>query len=132
MEFVEDHAAHAGQIGGILQHPGQDAFGHHLDARVWPHDAFAAHAVTHGLAHGLAHRFGHALGGGARGQAARLEHHDPPLDLAQKGRRHTRRFACPRRGLQHGAPFGRDCGTKGGQDIVDGQGQDARNPVVLA
>ena len=83
VEFVEDHAAHAGQIGGILQHPGQDAFGHHLDARVWPHDAFAAHAVAHGLAHGLAHRFCHALGGGARGQAARLEHHDPPLDLAQ-------------------------------------------------
>ena len=83
MEFVKDHAAHTGQIGGVLQHPGQDAFGHHLDPGVRPDHAFAAHTEAHGLAHGLAQGFGHPLGGGARGQAARLEHDDAALDLAQ-------------------------------------------------
>ena len=34
VELVEDHAADAGQVRRGLEHPGQDALGHHLDARL--------------------------------------------------------------------------------------------------
>ncbi len=74
VEFVEDQAADARQIGVRLDHPGEDTFGDHLDPR--PGDRLAADAVADPGPDLLAQAFGQALGGGAGGDPARLEHQD--------------------------------------------------------
>lgn len=76
MEFVEDHQADALQRRVVLQAPGEDAFGHHLDAGARADLRLQADAVAHPLADALAQLGGQALGGGAGGQPARLQHED--------------------------------------------------------
>jgi hypothetical protein len=79
VELVEDDRADARQVGGVLHHPGQDAFGHDLDPGGVRHLRLAPDAVAHGPPARLAQHLGHAFGGGAGGKAARLQHHDAAL-----------------------------------------------------
>ena len=123
VKLVEDDRADARQPGVALQHSGQDAFGHHLDARGFRHPCLAAYPIAHGLAHRFAQHRRHPLGGGARRQAARLEHHDAPTPKAcvQHRQRHPRRLAGPRRRLQNRAAIGFEGAHQRRYGIVYGQ-----------
>ena len=109
VEFVEDHATDAGQVGRGLEHPRQDAFGHDLDAGA--RHRLAADAVADLGPDAFAEAFGEALGGGAGGDAARLEQEDAAgkagFEQVAAGRGWScRRRAAPgaRRGRRRGAP----------------------------
>ena len=107
VELVEDHQAHALEAGVALQPPGEDALGHHLDARGGPDPPVVAGAVADGLADLLAQQRGHAAGRGPGGEPARLEHDDRPAlqpRLVEEGQRHHRRLAGPGRRLQDCVP----------------------------
>ncbi len=76
MEFVEDDAGNIRQFGIVLQHAGEDALGHDLDAGVAADLGIEAGAVAHRSADGLIQGMGHAVGDGTGREAARLEHED--------------------------------------------------------
>jgi hypothetical protein len=59
MEFVEDHAGDAGQLGLALHHPGQNPLGHDLHASRRTHHRLAADPVTDLLSRTLAQQVGH-------------------------------------------------------------------------
>ncbi len=56
MKFIEDHQADAVEGEVVLQHPGEDPLGDHLDAGAWSHAGIEAHPITHRLADPLAER----------------------------------------------------------------------------
>ena len=95
VELVEDHAADAGEVGVGLEHPGQDALGHHLDAAA--RHRLAADAVADAAPDRLAEAFGQPLGGGAGGDAARLEHQDAAGRCRRRAGRAARAWSCRRR-----------------------------------
>ena len=123
VELVEDHRADAGEFGVGLQHPREDAFGHHLDPGGVRHLRLAADSVADGPAHGLAQGLGHAFGGGAGGKPAGFEHDDAARDdpFVEERERHPRGLAGPRGGLQHGAPLGPEGGDQPRQGLVYGK-----------
>ncbi len=104
VEFVEQQRADAVEHRVVLEHPGQDALGDHLDAGARGHLVLEADAVAHGLARRFAALPGHERGGAARGDPARLQHHDAaalqPRRLQQR-RRHLGGLAGAGRGFQH-------------------------------
>jgi len=121
VELVEDDAADARQLGIGLDHPGQDALGHHLDARRGGDLRVAPDPVADRAPDRLAQGLGHALGAGAGGQPARLQHQDAAPGPGQKRQRHPGRLARTGRRDQHrlSGP-----GQRPGQvrdDIIDGQ-----------
>ncbi|MFO1061193.1 MAG: hypothetical protein U1E53_30030 [Dongiaceae bacterium] len=104
MHLVEDHRRDPGEAGILLQQPGQDALGQHLDAGARADAAVEPDAVADRLAHRLAAQRRHPPGGGARRQPPRLQHQDaPPGDpgLVEQGRRHGGGLAGAGRRLQH-------------------------------
>ncbi len=105
MKFVKNYHVNAGQFGVRLYHPRQDAFSDHLDAGFGAAFDRAAHTVADTFPGDLAQCFGHAFGGGARRQAAWLQHQDPPCAQVclQQRQRHTGGFASPRWGLKNSA-----------------------------
>ena len=109
VEFVEQDRPHAFQHRVVLQHPGEDAFGHHFDPRVRGDPVLEADAVTDGLAHGLAQLLRHELRCRARGHAAGFQHHDPaagqPFGVQQR-QRHLGGLAGTGRRFQHQARAG--------------------------
>ncbi len=124
VEFVEDHRADARQPRIGLDHPGQDAFGHHLDPGFRAGLAVAPDAVAHGLAYGFAQGIRHTLGCGAGGKAAGFQHEDTAR--GQPRLQHRQRddggFPGTGRGLQDRAAMvaqGRDQRIK---DIMDRKG----------
>jgi len=124
VELVEDHAADAGQAGVRLQHPGQDAFGHHLDPGRGRDPGLAADPVADAAPDRLAQRLGHALGRGAGGEAARFQHDDAAGGETgpQQRQRHARGLAGAGRGLKHRAAGAGQCRKQVGQHRVDRQG----------
>ena len=89
----------------VLQHPGENPFGDHLDPGARADPGVEAHPVSDGLADPLAQRPRHARRGRARGKATRLQHHDPLAcepRLVEQRQRDTRGLAGTRRGLEHG------------------------------
>jgi hypothetical protein len=76
VEFVKDDHADPRQLRVGLDQTGQDPFGHHLDARRRTHSRLEADAVPHRLADILAKLLCHEVRRRARGDPARLQHHD--------------------------------------------------------
>ncbi len=76
VELVEQHRADAGKLRVVEDHAGEDALGDNLDAGLRPGFRDHARAKPDPLADGLRQGLRHALGGGARGDAARLQHQD--------------------------------------------------------
>jgi hypothetical protein len=109
MHLVQDHRRHAIQARIGLQAAHQQALGDHLDPGRLRNGGIQPCAVTNRLAGLLAQQGRHPRRGGARGQAARFQHHDPPVTapgsiqqhqwhqrgLARARRRHQHRGACP-------------------------------------
>jgi hypothetical protein len=124
VELVEDHGAHARKPGVRLDHPGQDPFGHDLDARLAPRLRLAPDAVADGAAHRLAQGLGHALGRGAGGEAARLQHDDPAGGdpRLEHGQRHPGGFPRAWRRLKDGAAARPQGGEQVRNGVLDGQG----------
>ena len=103
VEFIEDHSADTGQVGVGLDHAGQDAFGHHLDAGGATDLGFALDAVSYSLPYRFAQGLRHPLRRGAGGKTTGFKHQDAALDQTalQQIKRHAGGLARPRRGLQH-------------------------------
>jgi hypothetical protein len=123
VKFVENHQPHPFQRRVVLQAPGEDALGHHLDARLRPYPAFQANAITHGLPDLLAQLAGQPLGRRPRGQASGFEHEDGlpgQPGLAQQGQRHAGGLAGAGRGFEHGFVTVSQGVAQGGEDGVDG------------
>ena len=76
VEFVEQDRADAVEHRVVLDHAGQDAFGDDLDTGRGAGAVLETDAVAHRLRHVFAEAARHEAGGGARGDAARFEHHD--------------------------------------------------------
>ena len=121
MELVEDHRADAVEPGIGLQHPGQDALGHHLDPGALADLRLAADPVAHGGAHRFAERLRHPLRGGAGGEAARLQHHDPARHEVEQREWHPCGLARTGRRDQHGAAGRGEGGAQARQGVVDRQ-----------
>ena len=81
VEFIQDHQPDAGQLRIVLQHAGEDPFGHHLKPRGRPHAGFGAHAVPHRLPRFFVQQFCQALRHVACGQPARLQQDNFPADV---------------------------------------------------
>jgi len=76
VEFVEDDDADAAQLG-IGEHlPQQNSLGDEANARPRGGDFIEADLVTHFVAEPAVALLGHARGEHARGEPARLQHHD--------------------------------------------------------
>ncbi len=121
VELVEDQAARARQVRRGLDHPRQDALGHHLDPRAG--HRLAAHAVADPPPHRLAQRLRQPLGGGARRDPARLQHDDAAGDEPglEQEQRHPGGLAGARGRLQHGPAGGAQRLTERRQDRLDRQ-----------
>jgi hypothetical protein len=105
VELVEDHAGDTLERGVVLQHSGQDALGDDLDARARADAGLEARAIADAFAVGFPEQPGHAPGDRARGDAARLQHHDAPVlppRRIEQHQRHQGALAGPGRGLEHG------------------------------
>ena len=104
VELVEQQGADALQLRVVLDHPGQDAFGDHLDPGARRHPVLEADPVADRLADLLAELAGHEHRRAARRHPPRLQHHDPapgqPRRIEQ-GQRHLGGLAGARRCLQH-------------------------------
>ena len=92
--------------------------------------AVEAGAVADGLADRFVQQRGHARGGGARGEAARLQHQDAPV--AAPGRveqceRDDGGLAGAGRGDQHGVAVGGEGREEGRQGFGDRQGGERRH-----
>ena len=132
VEFVEQDRADAWQLGGVLDHPGQDAFGDDFDARCRGDLRFKANAIAYCLADAFTALRGHELGRRAGGDPARFEQQDlgagEPVCIEQRGR-HLRRLAGAGRCFQHHACGPPERRQKIRQDRVDGQGDSVHAPV---
>ncbi|MNT39486.1 hypothetical protein D3C72_1757340 [compost metagenome] len=104
MEFIEQDRADGLQHRVVLQHPGQDALGDHLDARARRYLVLEADAVADGAADLLAELARHEHRGTARGHPARFQQDDPaalqPRRIEQR-QRHLGGLAGAGRGFQH-------------------------------
>ncbi len=123
--LVQDDDVHPGQFLVALEALQQHAGGDHLDDRLRPGAAFAAHGVPDLAAHGRAEQPGHPPGGGPDGEPARFgDQH--PADRARvqqpgQGERHQRGLAgAGRRGEDGGAGPVQGL-VEGGQGGADGQ-----------
>ncbi len=98
MELIEDHQPHAGQLGIVLQHPGQDPLGDHLQPGIRPHAGFGAHPVTHRLPRLFTQQICQPLRDITGGDPARFEQNNFAVNspLRQDLQRQPRRF--PRTG----------------------------------
>ena len=138
MKFVKDQGCDAIKHRVGLDHPGQDAFGHHLDPGGGGYGGVPAHPVADGFAHGFAKAFRHAFCGTARSKAAGFKHQDAAMGQAQRVcmgqhiQRHPRGFAGPRWRLQNGHARAGQGVAQGGQGIVDGQGAVAVHGGLIA
>ena len=106
VELVEQHRRNAFERGIVEDHAREHAFRDDLDPRARGDEALQAHAKADGLADLLAQSRGHTRGGGARGEAARLQHDDLARfreRLVEQRERNPRRLAGAGRGDQHGA-----------------------------
>ena len=122
VEFVEQQGTDAFQQRIVLQHAGEDAFGDHDDPGLRRDLVLEADAVADGLAHRLTELFRHEAGGGARGDPARLQHHDllaaQPVGLQQR-QRHPGGLARAGRCFQHEARMRRQRSADLRQQVVD-------------
>ena len=104
VEFIEQQRPHALQQRVVLQQPGQDAFGHHLDPGPRGDPALETDAIADGLSDIFAALPRHELRGAARGHATRLQHDDLPAfqpRCIQQRQRHLGGLAGAGRCFQH-------------------------------
>jgi hypothetical protein len=124
VELVEDHARDSFERGIVLQHAGQDALGDDLEAGRGACTGLEPGAEADSLAGTLAERVRHALRDCARGDPARLEHHDPsvsPPGGIEQRERNDRALPGPRGRFQHDGASGRECSAQFRQRFEDGQ-----------
>src|SRR3546814_21081130 len=76
VKLVEDQRGHAIEHRIVLDHAGEDAFCHHLDAGRGTHLVFEADAVAHRVADSFAACAGHEARRGACRHPPRFEHDD--------------------------------------------------------
>ncbi len=106
VHLVEQDRRHAGQLGVVLDPPGEHALGEHLDTGCRADAPFVAGLVADESPDRFAGELGHAPCRGARRQPPRFEHHDAAPGAPRFGeqrRRHERGLAGARRGTDHGA-----------------------------
>ena len=101
MKLVKNQAADALKLGIVLEHPGQDAFGHHRNPGGRAHPGIQAHPISHGLADLFPKQRSHVPGRVPGRHAPGLQHQDAfavepcrpeqcqgnPRRLARAGRR---------------------------------------------
>ena len=105
VEFVEDDAAHAGELGIGQEAAGQHPFGDDLQPGPGRDGAFLPHAVAHGLAHVLAQQAGGVTRQGPGSHPARLQQQDLPAlqpGGLQQPQGHAAAFPGAGRGAQDG------------------------------
>ena len=81
VKLIEDRQPHAAQLRIALDHPRQNAFRHHFEARVRPDAGLRAHAIAHGLAGLLSQQFRQPLRHVTRGQPPRLQQDYASVDV---------------------------------------------------
>ena len=124
VELVEQQRADAFQRRVVLDHAGEDAFGDDFDPRRRRHLVLEADAVADGVADLFAALLRHEVGGGARGDAARFQHHDLPSGQPRRieqRRRHLRGLAGAGRRFQHQARMRGERLADVRQQLVDGE-----------
>ncbi|MNZ51000.1 hypothetical protein D3C78_688010 [compost metagenome] len=82
MEFIEDHQPHTVKLGIVLQHPGQEPFGHHFQARRRTNARFSTHTITDRFAGLFTEQFGQTLRHVTRRQPARFQQNNFPGNIA--------------------------------------------------
>ena len=100
MEFIKDQQIHAVQLRIILEHAGEDAFGHDFDPGPGTHALFSAHPVSGGSARFFPKEFGDPARGGARRKAPGFQHDDFPGN-GKQSRRNKGGFPRSRRRRQY-------------------------------
>ena len=118
VKLVEQNSRDAVQRGIVEDHPGEYALGDDLDARAGANQALQAHAQPDRLADFLAEARGHSRRGGARGQAARLQHDDLAVRrerFVEQRERNPRRLARAGRRDEHGARPARKTSASAGR-----------------
>ena len=95
MELIEDHQPCAVKLGILLQHPGEDPLGDHLQPGAGPHAGLGAHPVADRLAGLFPQQLRQALRHVAGREPARFEQDDFAVDrpLRQDLQRQPGRFA---------------------------------------
>ena len=79
VKLVENNHGNAFQAGILLEAPGEDALGHHLEAGLFRSPAVEADGITQGPAEGFAKSLRHPPRRGNSREATRLQHDDPPF-----------------------------------------------------
>ena len=106
VDLVEDDQADAGELRVVLEATGEHALGEHLDPGRSTDVALVACLVADEAADLGARGCGHPACRGTGGQAAGLQHHDPPTvepRLVEQGQRDDGRLAGSRWCDEHGA-----------------------------
>ena len=127
MKLVEDDEADAVERGIALEASRENALGDDFDARVRADARVAAHPVADRLADALAAKLGDPIRRGARGEPARLEHHDRSRAeprAVEQGERNERGLACAWRSLKDQRAVVRERLPDRGEDARDRQCQD--------
>ncbi|MNC24087.1 hypothetical protein D3C75_721290 [compost metagenome] len=123
VEFVEDHQGDAGQLGVLLQHPGQHPLGHYLEPGRGTGATLAPHPQPDALPHLLSELARQKARDVARREAAGLQHDDAagqPVSAHQLQGQQGR-LARPRGGLQYHAGVAVDGIKQLGQHRDDGE-----------
>lgn len=103
MKLVEEDGAIRAEGRILLEQPGQNPFGHHLDAGLRPDLRVEPHAIADGVPGSFIERRRHALGRGPGGEAPGLQHEELPAlkpGSIQQRQRHTGGLAGARWGSQ--------------------------------
>ena len=124
VEFVEQHRRHAVEAGIVLDHPGEDALGDHLDTRAGRDLRLQPDTEADRLPDRLAQGRGHARRRRPGRQPAGLQDDQPAAadpGLVPEEQGNARGLAGARRGDQHGAgPLGQSF-AQTGQDFLNRQ-----------
>jgi hypothetical protein len=104
VKFVEKNQPDAVQSGVVLDHPGQDTLGQHLQTGVWSNQRVLRHSPADGFSGRFAPKPRHSDSSRTSGYPARLQKQD--LTSRQPGffeqsRRNHRRFSRARLGGKH-------------------------------
>ena len=123
VELVDDHAAHAPELGVAEQPPRQHTLGDQLDPGRGARLAIEAHLVADLTAEPDAALLRDPRRGQPCGEPPGLENDVVPVDHARVDQRagHARRLACARRCDEHAGRRSRTAVTSCGQNVVDRQ-----------
>lgn len=124
VKFVEQHSRDPIEGWVVEDHPGEDALGHHLNARPAADPGAQPHAQADGLSDSLPQCLRHPLGSSASGETTGLEDNElSSVDprLVEEGQRNARCLACPWRGDQNRVRPRAQTSRQLAQNIIDRQ-----------